>query len=205
MQCHVMLSCAVPCHAICLRFMACHDHSVSCHVKTQLEKWPLEFLKKCQTYMAVLCQEYIMLFFCLPLSSQRASLLLCAEEFEPWLTAQWQTEKQHAFLAEDGHILLTCLQLVGTWVQNVCSGMWFQMFGVSCSKCCMSWCVNIYRVNKFRVVSYQNSACQRVHAMSWPPCKVLFSARPKCDVMDVPICVYNVGTTRQNFGQLLWG
>ena len=43
------------------------------------------------------------------------------------------------------------------------------IFGVSCSKCCVSWRVNIYRVNKFRVVSCQNSACQRVHAMSWPP------------------------------------
>ena len=66
-----------------------------------------------QKYMPVLCQEY-MLFFCLPLSNQprlntqqqgrarggggaphrgRAPLLLCAEEVEPWLTAQWQTEK----------------------------------------------------------------------------------------------------------------
>ena len=36
------------------------------------------------------------------------------------------------------------------------------IFGVSCSKCCVSWRVNIYRVNKFRVVSCQNSACQRV-------------------------------------------
>ena len=43
------------------------------------------------------------------------------------------------------------------------------IFGVSCSKCCVSWRVNIYRVNEFRVVSSQNSACQRVSAMSWPP------------------------------------
>ena len=90
--------------------------------------------------MPALCQEY-MLFFCLPLSSQpRLSLLgtqrqgyaplvwrppraraplLCAEEVEPWLTTQWQTEKWHKLLAEGGHIFLTCLQLVGTRVQNI--------------------------------------------------------------------------------------
>merc|ERR1712023_558374 len=91
--------------------------------------------------MPVLCQEY-MLFFCLKLSSQqrlnllntqqqgraplvgcltprRAPLLLCAEEVEPWLTTQWQTENQHILLAEDEYIFLTCLQLVGTWVQNI--------------------------------------------------------------------------------------
>ena len=44
----------------------------------------------------------------------RAPLLLCAEVVEPWLTTPWQTEK--IALAEDGHIFLTCLQLVGTWV-----------------------------------------------------------------------------------------
>ena len=43
------------------------------------------------------------------------------------------------------------------------------IFGVSCSKCCVSWRVNINRVINLRVVSCQNSACQRVHAMSWPP------------------------------------
>ena len=126
-----------------------------------------------------------------------APLLLCAEEVEPWLNTQWQTEKLHVFLAEDGHIFLTCLQLVGTWVKHIfrnlvpyfvtCPqlvGTWvkkdFQefgprflachvIFGVSCSKCCVSWRVNINRVNNFRVVSYQNSACQHVHAMSGPP------------------------------------
>ena len=40
------------------------------------------------------------------------------------------------------------------------------IFGVPCSKCCVSWRVDIYRVNKFRVMSCQNPACQRVHAMS---------------------------------------
>ena len=40
------------------------------------------------------------------------------EQPEPWLTTQWQTEK-HILLAEDGHIFLTCLQLVGTWVKNI--------------------------------------------------------------------------------------
>ena len=44
------------------------------------------------------------------------------------------------------------------------------IFGVSCSKCCVSWRVNIYRVNKFRVVSCHISACRRVRAMSRPPC-----------------------------------
>ena len=46
------------------------------------------------------------------------------------------------------------------------------IFGVSCSKCCVSWRVNINRVNNCRVVSCQNSACQHVHAMSWPPCSL---------------------------------
>ena len=32
-------------------------------------------------------------------------------------------------------------------------GIWSQIFGVSCSKCCASWRVNIYPVNKFPVVS----------------------------------------------------
>ena len=53
-----------------------------------------------------------------------------------------------------------------------------QIFGVSCSKGCVSWRVNISRVNKFRVVSCQNSACRRVHAMSWPPC--LFQTATWC-------------------------
>ena len=52
------------------------------------------------------------------------------------------------------------------------------IFGVSCSKCCVSWRVNIYRVNKFRVVSCHISACRRVRAMSRPPCS-LTQARPK--------------------------
>ena len=43
------------------------------------------------------------------------------------------------------------------------------IFGVSCSKCCVSWRVNIYRVNKFRVVLCQNSACAHVRAMPCPP------------------------------------
>ena len=63
---------------------------------------------------------------------------------------------------------LICPQLVGTWVQNMFKNL-VQILGVSCSKYCVSWRVNIYCVNKFRVVSCQNSACQRVHAMSRPP------------------------------------
>ena len=43
------------------------------------------------------------------------------------------------------------------------------IFGVSCPNRCVSWRVNINRVNNFRVVSCQNSVCQHVHAMSWPP------------------------------------
>ena len=58
------------------------------------------------------------------------------------------------------------------------SGIWSQIFGVLCSKCCVSWRVNIYRVNKFRVMSCQNSACQRVHAMSWPPWDLDLRVRP---------------------------
>ena len=47
-----------------------------------------------------------------------------------------------------------------------------RFLGVSCSNFRMSWRVNIYRVNKFRVVSRQNSAFQRVRAMSWPSFQV---------------------------------
>ena len=50
------------------------------------------------------------------------------------------------------------------------------IFGVSCSKCCVSWRVNINRVNNFRFTLCQNPACQRVHAMSWPPC-ILFGVK----------------------------
>ena len=78
-------------------------------------------------YMLVLCQEYMLFFsFAIEQSAKaprvyapRAPLLLWAEEVEPWLTTQWQTEKQYILLAEDGHVFLTCLQLVGTWVQNI--------------------------------------------------------------------------------------
>jgi len=71
-------------------------------------------------YMPVLCQEY-MLFFCLPLSSQPRLNLLSPQKQGPpprppvvvgwggWALADYST-------AEDGHIFLTCLQLVGTWV-----------------------------------------------------------------------------------------
>ena len=48
---------------------------------------------------------------------------------------------------------------------KIFSGIWSQMFGVSCR-------VNIYRVNRFRAVSCQNSACQRVHAISWSSCVI---------------------------------
>ena len=45
-----------------------------------------------------------------------ARALACVE---PWLNTQWQAEKEHILLAEDRHIFLTCLQLVGAWVQNI--------------------------------------------------------------------------------------
>ena len=119
--------------------------------------------------MPVLCQEY-MLLFCLPLSSQPRLNLLS-------------------------------IQQQGRARGGICSGIWSQIFdmssasgyvgehifrnlvpdclachvifGVSCSKCCVSWRVNINRVNNFRVVSCQNSACQHVHAMSWPPWSIV--------------------------------
>ena len=43
------------------------------------------------------------------------------------------------------------------------------IFGVSCSKCCVSCRVNTFCVKKFRVVSCHKSACRRVRAMSRPP------------------------------------
>ena len=55
MPCHVMASRAMPghifaCHAIFLRVMPCHDHSVPCRVRIFLEKMT-PVLKKHQTYM----------------------------------------------------------------------------------------------------------------------------------------------------------
>ena len=107
-------------------------------------------------YMPALCQEYMR-----PHPPRtRAPLLSCAEEFEPWLTTQWQTEKQHILLAEDGHIFfdmpstsgymgekyfqefgprfffLTCPQLVGTWVKkmfrNLVPDVWRVMLFLAC-------------------------------------------------------------------------
>ena len=71
MPCHVMVPRAMPyfgmpCHAIFWRVMACHEYSMPCRVRIFWGKW---ILKKCQKYMPILCQEY-MLFFCLPLSIQ---------------------------------------------------------------------------------------------------------------------------------------
>ena len=138
--------------------------------------------------MPVLWQEY-MLFSCLPLSRPQAT-----QHISAYLSIQGRGGG--ILLAEDGQIFLTCLQLVGTWVKNIFRNLvpYFLMssasgymgekhfqefgarflachviFGVSCSKCCVSWCVNIYRVNEFRVMSCQNSLCERVHAMPWPP------------------------------------
>ena len=110
--------------------------------------------------MPVLCQTY-MLFFCLPLSSQprlnlstqpqgrappvwcpppRAALLLCVE---PWLNTQWQTEKQHILLAEDGHIFLTCLQLVGTWVKHNFKNLVSEF--LTCPRPVGTWVKHIFR------------------------------------------------------------
>ena len=51
-----------------------------------------------------------------------APLLLCAEEVEPWLNTQWITKRLHILLAEDGHIFLRCLQLVGTLGKHIIFG-----------------------------------------------------------------------------------
>ena len=55
---------------------------------------------------------------------------MCAEEVEPWLNTQWQTEKLHILLVEDGHICLTCLQLVGTLLR-IFPGIWSHIFDMS--------------------------------------------------------------------------
>merc|ERR1711965_623315 len=81
--------------------MACHEYSMPCRVRICVGKMDLD---KFQKYMPIICQEY-MLFFSLP-----APLSLCAEEVEPWLNTQWQTENKHILLAADGHICLTFVQ-----------------------------------------------------------------------------------------------
>ena len=72
-----------------------------------------------------LCQEYTgMLFFCLPLSIQ------------PRLNTQQQGR-------EDGHIFLTCLQLVGTWVQNMFRNLVPDF--LTCPQLVGTWVQNIFR------------------------------------------------------------
>ena len=109
--------------------------------------------------MPVLCQEY-MIGFCLPLNIQptlntqqqrrapgaapphppsHAPLLLCVR---PWLNIQWQSKK-HILLAEDGHIFLTCLQLVGTWVQNIFRNLVPDF--LTCPQLVGTWVKNIFR------------------------------------------------------------
>ena len=146
--------------------------------------------------MPVLCQEY-MLFSCLPLSATpgaRAPVVVCwalaeysmanrkiaytlgrgrAYIFDMSSTSGYMGEK---YFQEFGPIFFDMSSASGYMGEK-----YFQefgprflachvIFGVSCSKCCVSWRVNIYRVNKFRVVSCHISACRRVRAMSRPPC-----------------------------------
>ena len=80
MPCHVMVSRAVPglavlCHAIFLRVMACHDHSVSFFL---WRKGTSSFLKTCQTICPLSARS--MLFFGLPLSSQPRLNLLSPQQ-----------------------------------------------------------------------------------------------------------------------------
>ena len=99
-----------------------------------------------------------MLVFCLPVRqpniqtwcgapplppSPRASLLLFAEEVEHWLNAQWQTEKYHILLAEDRHIFLTCLQLVGTWMKIIFRNLVPDF--LTCPQLVGTWVKNIFR------------------------------------------------------------
>ena len=82
------------------------------------------------------------------------------------------------------------------------------MFGVSCSECCMSWRVNIYiyiyifiyiyRVNKFRVVSCQHSACQRVHAMSRPPYESRMQAKFRMHILPARLSILSTRMQQKN-------
>ena len=126
--CHVMASRAMPghifaSHTICL--LSCRVMILRVMPRQDFSgKLPLDFLRKCQKYIHVLCQEY-MLFVCVPLSIQpslNTQQQGCAAEWrhtkgarpcccvEPWLHTQLQTEKWHTLLAEDGLIFLTFLQ-----------------------------------------------------------------------------------------------
>ena len=68
-------------------------------------------------HMPILCQEY-MLFSGLPLSSQPRLKLLRPLSISQHISA-YKKNKGGSLLAEDGHIFLTCLQLVGTWVKHI--------------------------------------------------------------------------------------
>ena len=138
--------------------------------------------------MPVLCQEY-MLFFCLP----RGPVVVC------WALADYSmANRKIAYTLGRGRAYIFDMSSTSGYMgekyfqefgprffdMSSASGYmgekYFQefgprflachvIFGVSCSKCCVSWRVNINRVNNFHFVSCQNCACQHVHAMSWPP------------------------------------
>ena len=104
--------------------------------------------------------------------------MLCVE---PWLNTQWQTKKYHILLADDGHIFLTCPQLVGTWVQNMFRNLvsffmgdiYFQEFGpkiLTCLQLVGTWVKHIFRnlvphvwrVMLFLACHVLNDACHGV-------------------------------------------
>ena len=87
--------------------------------------------------MPVLCQEY-MLFFCLPLSSQPRLRLL-----RPLSISQHTKRTREGRGAEDGHIFLTCLQLVGTWVKNIFRNLVPDF--LTCPQLVGTWVKNIFR------------------------------------------------------------
>ena len=94
-----------------------------------------------QKYMPVLSQEY-MLFFCLPLSSQPRLRLLRPLSISQH-TGRTREGRGHILLAEDGHIFLTCLQLVGTWVKNIFRNLVPDF--LTCPQLVGTWVKNMFR------------------------------------------------------------
>ena len=75
-----------------------------------------------EIYAHPLPRVYAMFLFAIEYSAEAQHTTTGARgcgALEPWLNNQWQTEKMHILLAEDGHTFLTCPQLVCTWMQNI--------------------------------------------------------------------------------------
>ena len=55
---------------------------------------------------------------------------------EPWLITQWQTKKSHILLTEDGHLVLTSLQIERYILKKLVQGIGPRCFDMSSNRTC---------------------------------------------------------------------